>query len=81
MPTGLIDFVDLDISVEPEQAHLMTTSYFEPTLHNADASRASAPAAAPLPVLATPGRVTSIAEAESLIGGRRRWTWSASCAA
>lgn len=34
-PTGLVDFVDLDISVEPNPLDLMTTSFFEPKLQNA----------------------------------------------
>jgi 2,4-dienoyl-CoA reductase-like NADH-dependent reductase (Old Yellow Enzyme family)/thioredoxin reductase len=67
VPLGLLDFVDLDISVEPEQAHLMSTSYFMPKLHNAERVTSVAPAAKPLPVLATPGRVTNLAEAERLI--------------
>jgi 2,4-dienoyl-CoA reductase (NADPH2) len=68
VPRGLLDFVDLDISVEPEQAHLMSTSYFVPALHNAARVAALVPAARPLPVLATPGRVTDLGQAEQLIG-------------
>jgi 2,4-dienoyl-CoA reductase (NADPH2) len=64
---GLLDFVDLDISVEPQQQHLMTTSYFEPKHHNAERVAAVRDAAGALPVLATPGRVTSVAEAERLL--------------
>jgi 2,4-dienoyl-CoA reductase-like NADH-dependent reductase (Old Yellow Enzyme family)/thioredoxin reductase len=64
----LIDFVDLDISVEPEQGHLMATNFFEPPLHNA--SRVAAVTSAVdlnVPILCTPGRVTSVAEAEKLL--------------
>jgi 2,4-dienoyl-CoA reductase (NADPH2) len=66
-PTGLLDFVDLDISVEPEQIELMTTSYFVPKLHNADRVASLKPAAGGLAVIATPGRVTTVAEAERLL--------------
>lgn len=65
----LLDFVDLDVSVEPDQQHLMTTTYFEPRLHNAARVANVSPAARPLTVLATPGRVTSMAEAERLLAG------------
>jgi 2,4-dienoyl-CoA reductase-like NADH-dependent reductase (Old Yellow Enzyme family) len=65
---GLIHFADLDVSVEPEQVHLMSTTFFEPKLHNADRVAALA---AELPdglaLLAAPGRVTTIAEAESFL--------------
>jgi 2,4-dienoyl-CoA reductase-like NADH-dependent reductase (Old Yellow Enzyme family)/thioredoxin reductase len=67
--TGLLDFVDLDITVEPEQAHLMTPSYFEPKLHNAERVAAISGAAGSIPVLATPGRLTNLADAERLLAG------------
>lgn len=63
----LIDFVDLDVSMEPEQVQLMTTGMFDPVMHNADRVARVREGAAPLPVLATPGRLTSIADAERLI--------------
>jgi 2,4-dienoyl-CoA reductase-like NADH-dependent reductase (Old Yellow Enzyme family)/pyruvate/2-oxoglutarate dehydrogenase complex dihydrolipoamide dehydrogenase (E3) component len=63
----LIDFVDLDVSMEPEQAHLMTTGMFDPVMHNAARVARVREGAGPLPVLATPGRVTSIADSEKLI--------------
>lgn len=65
--TELLDFVDLDVSIEPEQAHLMTTSFMESKLHNTERVAAVREAVRPLPVLAAPGRVTSIAEAETLL--------------
>jgi 2,4-dienoyl-CoA reductase-like NADH-dependent reductase (Old Yellow Enzyme family) len=68
-PTGLLDFVDIDISVEPEQVELLSTSFFIPKLHNLERVEAVAPAAGDVPVLATPGRVTTIADAERLLAG------------
>jgi 2,4-dienoyl-CoA reductase-like NADH-dependent reductase (Old Yellow Enzyme family)/NADPH-dependent 2,4-dienoyl-CoA reductase/sulfur reductase-like enzyme len=65
--SGLVDFVDIDISVEPEQGHLMSTTMFEAKLHNVERVTSVRSAALPLPVLATPGRLTSIADAERLI--------------
>jgi 2,4-dienoyl-CoA reductase (NADPH2) len=66
-PTGLLDFVDLDISVEPDQVHLMTPSFFEPRLHNATRVASVAAAARPLVVIASPGRLTNLADADRLI--------------
>jgi 2,4-dienoyl-CoA reductase-like NADH-dependent reductase (Old Yellow Enzyme family) len=63
----LLDFVDIDISVEPQQQNLMTTTYFEPKLHNAARIANVRTALKRLPVIGTPGRITSIAEAERLI--------------
>jgi 2,4-dienoyl-CoA reductase (NADPH2) len=68
---GLLDFVDLDVSVEPEQAHLMTTGMFDPVLHNLDRVTRVAEAAGEVPVLATPGRLTSIADAERILSQGR----------
>jgi 2,4-dienoyl-CoA reductase (NADPH2) len=65
--SGVFDFVDLDISVEPEQRHLMTTGPFIAKLHNAERVKRIAPAAGRLAVLATPGRVTAIAEADAFL--------------
>jgi 2,4-dienoyl-CoA reductase-like NADH-dependent reductase (Old Yellow Enzyme family) len=65
---SLLDYVDLDVEVGSEQGHLMITSFFEPKLHNAAHVAAVSPAARPsMVVLATPGRVTQLAEAERLI--------------
>jgi 2,4-dienoyl-CoA reductase-like NADH-dependent reductase (Old Yellow Enzyme family)/thioredoxin reductase len=69
--TGLLDFIDLDVSVEPEQAHLMTTGMFDPVLHNLERVVRVSEAAGDLPVLATPGRLTSIADAERILEGGR----------
>ncbi len=63
----LIHFVDLDISMEPEQIQLMTTGMFDPVMHNAERVARVREGAGPLPVIATPGRVTSIADCEKLI--------------
>jgi 2,4-dienoyl-CoA reductase-like NADH-dependent reductase (Old Yellow Enzyme family)/thioredoxin reductase len=65
--TGLMDFVDLDIAVEPEQHHLAIPSFFEAKLHNADRVARVRGAAGSVPVLCTPGRLTEIAEAEGLL--------------
>jgi hypothetical protein len=65
--TGFVDFVDLDISVEPEQKHLTTSSYLEQPQHNLARVGRVGPAVSPLPLIATPGRVTSIAVAEQIL--------------
>jgi 2,4-dienoyl-CoA reductase-like NADH-dependent reductase (Old Yellow Enzyme family)/NADPH-dependent 2,4-dienoyl-CoA reductase/sulfur reductase-like enzyme len=65
--TGLVDFVDVDISVEPEQVPLMTTSFFMPKMHNAERVANLVEAARGVPVIGTPGRVTRISEAEGLL--------------
>ncbi len=65
--SGCVDFVDLDISVEPEQRHLTTSSYLEQPQHNLGRIGRVGSAVSPLPVLATPGRVTSIAVAEKIL--------------
>jgi 2,4-dienoyl-CoA reductase-like NADH-dependent reductase (Old Yellow Enzyme family) len=64
---GLLDFVDLDISVEPAQLDLMTTGMLEPVMWNADRIGRVREACGSLPVLGTPGRVTSIADCERLV--------------
>jgi 2,4-dienoyl-CoA reductase-like NADH-dependent reductase (Old Yellow Enzyme family) len=66
---GLLDFVDLDISVEPEQLHLMTTGMFDPVMHNAERVGRISAAIEGIPVIATPGRVTTVVQAERLIAG------------
>lgn len=65
--TGLLDFVDLDIAVEPEQHHLAVPPFFEKKLHNAERVARVRDAAGSVPVLCTPSRVTEIAEAEDLL--------------
>jgi 2,4-dienoyl-CoA reductase-like NADH-dependent reductase (Old Yellow Enzyme family) len=65
---GLLDFADLDISVEPEQLDLMTTGMLEPVMWNAERIGRVREACGDLPVLGTPGRVTSIADCDRLIG-------------
>lgn len=65
--TGLVDFFDIDVSVEPEQIHLMTTGMFDPILHNAERAARVGEASGGLPVLMTPGRLTNIADAEKLL--------------
>jgi 2,4-dienoyl-CoA reductase (NADPH2) len=64
---GTVDFVDIDVSIEPDQMHLMTTPFFERKLHNADRVSAVKDAAGAMKVLATPGRLTEVAEAEALL--------------
>ena len=64
---GLVDFIDLDVSVEPEQQNLMSTSHFNPKLHNAPRVAEVRAAAGAVPVLAAPGRLTRVAEAEKIL--------------
>lgn len=64
---GTVDFVDIDVSIEPDQMHLMTTPFFERKLHNAERVSAVKDAAGSMKVLATPGRLTEVAEAETLL--------------
>jgi 2,4-dienoyl-CoA reductase-like NADH-dependent reductase (Old Yellow Enzyme family) len=65
--SSFLDFVDLDISVEPEQQHLTTTGYLERELHNLERIQRVGPAVKPLPLLATPGRLTGIDRAEQML--------------
>jgi dimethylamine/trimethylamine dehydrogenase len=65
--TGLLDFVDLDIAVEPNQLHLgMPPVFVEPHVYRpyVDAVRG---ATADVPVLSVLGRVTSMADAEAAV--------------
>jgi 2,4-dienoyl-CoA reductase-like NADH-dependent reductase (Old Yellow Enzyme family) len=67
--TGVIDFVDLEISVEPEQGHLMITTYWEPRFHKWDDVAKVGPYARELGYVVgtVPGQLTSIADAERMI--------------
>lgn len=67
VPTGLVDFIDLDVSIEPEQTNLMVTSFFFEKHHNAHRVAEVRDAAGSLPILATPGRVTDVADIEELL--------------
>lgn len=65
--TGLIDFVDLDVAVEPDQFYIgMPTVFLEPLVYRpyVEAVRG---AAGKVPVLSVLGRLTSIADAEAAI--------------
>src|SRR6202021_2116611 len=66
---GGIDFVDLEISVEPEQVHLMITTFWEPRSHKWDDVAKVGAYARELGfvVLTCPGQLTTIGEAERLI--------------
>jgi 2,4-dienoyl-CoA reductase-like NADH-dependent reductase (Old Yellow Enzyme family) len=64
---GLLDFVDLDVAVEPQQLWLGMPPVFvdkQPYRPYVEAVRGSA---RPVPVLSVLGRVTSVAEAEEAI--------------
>ncbi|ORA10371.1 hypothetical protein BST14_20510 [Mycobacterium arosiense ATCC BAA-1401 = DSM 45069] len=65
--SGLIDYVDLDIAVEPNQLHLgMPSVFVEPQVYRpyVEAVRS---AAGDVPVLSVLGRMTSIADAEAAL--------------
>jgi 2,4-dienoyl-CoA reductase-like NADH-dependent reductase (Old Yellow Enzyme family) len=65
--SGLIDFLDMDVAIEPNQFHLGMPSVFvdpHPYRPYVEAVRS---AAGDLPVLSVLGRLTSIAEAEAAI--------------
>ena len=64
---GLIDYLDLDVGVEPQQFHHgMPTAFSKPQLYQpfVEAVRSAAGA---VPVLSVLGRITSMAVAESAI--------------
>ena len=64
---GLVDFIDLDVGVEPQQFHHgMPTSFVEPQPYRPFVERVRT-AAQGVPVLSVLGRVTSMAEAEAAI--------------
>lgn len=65
--SGLVDFVDLDIAVEPQQLHLgMPPVFVEPRVYEPYV-QAVRPATGDVPVLSVLGRLTSIAEAETAL--------------
>jgi len=64
---GLVDFVDLDVAVEPDQFHIgMPSVFVEPHVYRpyVEAVRG---AAGQVPVLSVLGRLTSVADAEAVI--------------
>jgi hypothetical protein len=64
---GLVDFVDLDVGVEPQQFHHgMPTSFVAPQFYRPFV-KAVRSAAGRVPVLSVLGRVTSMADAEAAI--------------
>jgi 2,4-dienoyl-CoA reductase-like NADH-dependent reductase (Old Yellow Enzyme family) len=65
--TGLADFVDIDISLEPMQLDMMTPQFTFPKHHNRERAAKVSPAAAPMVTLAAPGRLNDIADAEEMI--------------
>jgi 2,4-dienoyl-CoA reductase-like NADH-dependent reductase (Old Yellow Enzyme family) len=65
--TGLMDYVDLDIAIEPDQFILGMPSYFLDPLPYESFVRHVRQAAGDLPVLSALGRVTTIAQADRAI--------------
>jgi 2,4-dienoyl-CoA reductase-like NADH-dependent reductase (Old Yellow Enzyme family) len=64
----LIDYVDLDIAVEPQQAPFMTTPVtFDPLFYVPFAANVGAIAKGRVVVMACAGRLTSIAQVEQLL--------------
>src|SRR5262249_49220006 len=66
---GLLDFVNLDISVEPQQQALLVAPQLVEPLHMAAFIRAVAPAArrSGVVVMGCPGRVSRVQQAEDAI--------------
>lgn len=64
---GLVDYVDLDVGVEPQQFHHGMPSAFAPRQYYRPFVEAVRKAAGDVPVLSVLGRVTSMAEAEAAI--------------
>lgn len=65
--SGLIDYVDLDVAVEPQQYYIgMPSVFMQPHLYRpyVEAVRG---AAGQIPVLSVLGRMTSVADAEAMI--------------
>jgi 2,4-dienoyl-CoA reductase-like NADH-dependent reductase (Old Yellow Enzyme family) len=65
--SGLIDFVDLDVAVEPDQFHLGMPSVFVAPHVYRPYVEAVRGAAAGIPVLSVLGRLTSIADGEAAL--------------
>ena len=63
----LIDFIDFDIAIEPDQMHLGMPNYLLPKQIYRPYVEAVRKAAGDVPVLSVLGRVTSIAEAEEAL--------------
>ncbi|HYP62943.1 MAG TPA: FAD-dependent oxidoreductase [Acidocella sp.] len=64
---GLVDYVDLDMGVEPQQFyHGMPTSFVEPLPYRASVAQVRQ-AAGDVPVLSVLGRVTDMAQAEAAL--------------
>lgn len=64
---GLVDFVDLDVGIEPQQLHYgMPTSFTKPHVYRSYVEAVRS-AAGDIPVLSVLGRVTSMADAEAAI--------------
>jgi 2,4-dienoyl-CoA reductase-like NADH-dependent reductase (Old Yellow Enzyme family) len=78
---GLIDFVDLDIAIEPNQFHLGMAPAFVPEHAYVPYVRAVRGGAGALPVLSVLGRLTSVADGEAalasglcdMVGAARAW--------
>jgi 2,4-dienoyl-CoA reductase-like NADH-dependent reductase (Old Yellow Enzyme family)/thioredoxin reductase len=65
---GLVDFVDMDVAVEPQQAPLMTTSQFvEPGFYGEFARKVAPAVQAPAVAIGVGGRVTTLAQAEAIL--------------
>ncbi|VEG43637.1 NADH:flavin oxidoreductase [Mycolicibacterium flavescens] len=65
--SGLIDYVDLDVAVEPNQLHLgMPSVFIEPQIYRPYVESVRS-AAGSVPVLSVLGRLTSIADAEAAL--------------
>lgn len=62
--SGLIDFADLDVAVEPHQFPLGMPSYLMPRFSNEGFVATVRAAAGDIPVLSALGRVTTVADAE-----------------
>lgn len=66
--TGLLDFVDLDVAIEPEDWHRAVPPFFEDKHHNAPRVERVRHAAGNVPVLSCPGHITTIQQAENFLG-------------
>jgi 2,4-dienoyl-CoA reductase-like NADH-dependent reductase (Old Yellow Enzyme family)/thioredoxin reductase len=78
---GMIDFVDLDIAIEPNQFHLGMAPVFVPEHAYIPYVRAVRSGAGDIPVLSVLGRLTSVADGEAalaeglcdMVGAARAW--------